>query len=164
MDVRLPDGTTVANVPDGTSRADLAQKLKANGRDVPAEWLGAPKSSSLGQAAPEKGGGVLGVAKDVGGSAYNIARGAVMGPLSDVAGLGAVGLGLGGMAAHSAGLIDRPPNIDPTAVKRSVATAGAYTPQTETGRAIERYNPLALLGRGVGKLGEAAGGAVERSQ
>lgn len=40
MDVRLPNGTVVQGVPDGTTRAQLAQKLKANGRDVPSEWLG----------------------------------------------------------------------------------------------------------------------------
>ena len=41
MDVRLPDGTIIKNVPDGTSKADLVTKLKGNGMAVPAEWLGA---------------------------------------------------------------------------------------------------------------------------
>jgi hypothetical protein len=31
MDVRLPDGTIIKNVPDGTSKADLMAKLTANG-------------------------------------------------------------------------------------------------------------------------------------
>jgi hypothetical protein len=34
MDVRLPDGTIIRNVPDGMSKADLTAKLKANGYDV----------------------------------------------------------------------------------------------------------------------------------
>lgn len=34
MDVRMPDGTVIGGVPDGTSRADLVAKLKANGYDV----------------------------------------------------------------------------------------------------------------------------------
>lgn len=34
MDVRLPDGTIIKNVPDGTSKADLIGKLSANGYDV----------------------------------------------------------------------------------------------------------------------------------
>ena len=34
MDVRLPDGTVIRNVPDGTTKADLIGKLKANGYDV----------------------------------------------------------------------------------------------------------------------------------
>ena len=34
MDVRLPDGTVIKNVPDGMSKADFTAKLKANGYDV----------------------------------------------------------------------------------------------------------------------------------
>lgn len=34
MDVRLPDGTIIRNVPDGMSKADLTAKLKANGYDL----------------------------------------------------------------------------------------------------------------------------------
>lgn len=46
MDVRLPDGTIIKNVPDGTTKADLVAKLKSNGVAVPAEWLqtSAPQS------------------------------------------------------------------------------------------------------------------------
>ena len=39
MDVRLPDGTVIKDVPEGTTKAQLAQKLQANGMAVPAEWL-----------------------------------------------------------------------------------------------------------------------------
>jgi hypothetical protein len=34
MDVRLPDGTLIKGVPEGTTKAQLAEKLKANGYDV----------------------------------------------------------------------------------------------------------------------------------
>jgi hypothetical protein len=34
MDVRLPDGTVINNVPEGTTKAQLLTKLKANGYDV----------------------------------------------------------------------------------------------------------------------------------
>ncbi|CAB4126946.1 hypothetical protein UFOVP254_23 [uncultured Caudovirales phage] len=34
MDVRLPDGTIIQNVPDGITKAELTAKLKANGYDV----------------------------------------------------------------------------------------------------------------------------------
>jgi hypothetical protein len=44
MDVRLPDGTIVKNVPDGTTKADLVTKLQANGMSVPSEWLPAAPS------------------------------------------------------------------------------------------------------------------------
>lgn len=36
MDVRMPDGTLIRNVPDGTTRAQLTAKLKANGHDTSA--------------------------------------------------------------------------------------------------------------------------------
>ncbi len=34
MDVTLPDGTIISNVPEGISKADLVAKLKANGHDT----------------------------------------------------------------------------------------------------------------------------------
>lgn len=34
MDVRLPDGTLLQNVPDGTTKAQLTEKLAANGYDI----------------------------------------------------------------------------------------------------------------------------------
>lgn len=36
MDVRLPDGTLIKNVPEGTTKAQLTEKLRANGYDVSA--------------------------------------------------------------------------------------------------------------------------------
>lgn len=44
MDVRLPDGTIIQNVPDGTTKADLVAKLQSNGMAVPSEWLQAAPS------------------------------------------------------------------------------------------------------------------------
>lgn len=46
MDVHLPDGTVIQNVPDGTTKADLVSKLQRNGMAVPSEWLA--------QSAPEQ--------------------------------------------------------------------------------------------------------------
>lgn len=43
MNVELPDGTVIEGVPDGTSKVQLAAKLRANGLQVPAEWLTAPQ-------------------------------------------------------------------------------------------------------------------------
>lgn len=42
MDVRLPDGTLLRNVPDGMSKADLTAKLQSNGYDI--SKLSAPAS------------------------------------------------------------------------------------------------------------------------
>jgi hypothetical protein len=39
MNVTLPDGTTVEGVPDGTTKAQLFEKLKANGHPVDESWL-----------------------------------------------------------------------------------------------------------------------------
>jgi len=53
MDVRLPNGQTIKNVPQGTSKADLVSKLQAKGHDV--SWYkpdggenGIPSSNSAG--------------------------------------------------------------------------------------------------------------------
>jgi hypothetical protein len=56
MDVRLPDGTIIKNVPDGTSKADLMAKLTANGykSSEPVESVNEPqqeqKSYTTGEA------------------------------------------------------------------------------------------------------------------
>lgn len=56
MDVRLPDGTIIQGVPDGTTKADLVQRLQRNGMAVPSEWLAAaPPPPS----AAERAGGAL---------------------------------------------------------------------------------------------------------
>lgn len=44
MDVQLPDGTVIQGVPDGTTRAQLSEKLKANGYDI--SKLEAPEQRS----------------------------------------------------------------------------------------------------------------------
>lgn len=44
MDVRLPDGTIIKNVPEGTSKADLTAKLQANGYDITKLTSEAPKA------------------------------------------------------------------------------------------------------------------------
>lgn len=42
MDVRLPDGTVIKDVPEGTTKAQLVEKLQKNGMQVPAEWAPPP--------------------------------------------------------------------------------------------------------------------------
>jgi len=51
MDVRLPDGHIIRNVPDGTSKADLTAKLQSNGYDV--SNLGGAGASGAGASARE---------------------------------------------------------------------------------------------------------------
>lgn len=54
MDVRLPDGTIIKNVPEGTTKAQLVDKLQRNGMAIPSEWLqaGTPSSKPTIQATP----------------------------------------------------------------------------------------------------------------
>lgn len=48
MDVRLPDGTVIQNVPDNITKAELVGKLQKSGMAVPAEWLDAkPKAQGM---------------------------------------------------------------------------------------------------------------------
>lgn len=49
MDVRLPDGTVIKDVPDGTTKAELVAKLQKNGMSVPAEWLEANQVAATAQ-------------------------------------------------------------------------------------------------------------------
>jgi hypothetical protein len=46
MDVQLPDGTMLKDIPDGTTKSQIATKLKSSGHAVPDDWLtpAAPKN------------------------------------------------------------------------------------------------------------------------
>jgi len=44
MDVTLPDGTVLQGIPEGTTKEQIAAKLKASGRDVPDSWMAPAKS------------------------------------------------------------------------------------------------------------------------
>lgn len=48
MDVRLPDGTILQNVPEGTTRAALTEKLKANGYDISGLGVEQPTPAKIG--------------------------------------------------------------------------------------------------------------------
>jgi hypothetical protein len=98
MDVRLPDGSVIAGVPDGTTKADLVARLQRNGMAVPADWLAAaptkPAAEQLGDTlrqVPRQLGlaarygikgvlGLPGMVVDAGTGAYNAAADAVAGP------------------------------------------------------------------------------------
>lgn len=71
MDVRLPDGTVIKNVPDGMTKAQLVEKLSANGHDTswykpeptaaPASFMGRFKDEAM----TSLPGGVVRGVKDV---------------------------------------------------------------------------------------------------
>lgn len=56
MDVRLPDGTVIKDVPDGTTKAELVTKLKANGMDTSGLESAAPQPSDAEKRAAIGGG------------------------------------------------------------------------------------------------------------
>jgi hypothetical protein len=108
MDVRLPDGTIIQNVPDGMSKADLTAKLSANGYDI--SKLEAPPAPSGGgipgpRAAPttyEKVREFVAPTVEALGAAGGAALGTPLGPLGMV---GGAGLGYG-MAKEALNLAD----------------------------------------------------------
>jgi hypothetical protein len=67
MDVRLPDGTIIQNVPDGTTKADLVSKLKGNGMAVPSEWLqAAPAQQPVQEAGKSLNRGLSDIPRQIG--------------------------------------------------------------------------------------------------
>jgi hypothetical protein len=142
MDVQLPDGTTVQGVPDGTSKAELAQKLKANGRDVPDEWLKPAKQPGVAERAYDA---FKNVQAGITEPALSMATGMLAKPVSDVAGLGMLA------AAPFA-------KVDPSGFKDYVQRQLTFEPKSSAGKAVNEYNPLALLG----KLTDFTGGQAER--
>ncbi len=107
MDVRLPDGTVIKNVPDGMSKADLTAKLKANGYDVSKleAPVAPPSEIPAARAEPSTYEKVRAfVAPTVGalGAAGGAALGSPLGPAGIV---GGAGLGYG-MAQEALNLAD----------------------------------------------------------
>ena len=134
MDVQLPDGTTVQGVPEGTTKAQLAEKLKANGREVPADWMKESKpETSLGEKA-----------RGVGEGALSVLTG----------GAGALGGGLNYLGTLAA---TRDPKAA-KAVQEETQERLTYRPRTEYGReAVENLaKPLERLS----ERAEQAGGKV----
>ena len=67
MNVRLPDGTIIQNVPDGTTKADLAAKLQNNGMAVPSEWLqSAPQAKPVHDAGESLNRGLSDIPRQLG--------------------------------------------------------------------------------------------------
>ena len=156
MDVRLPDGTVIKNVPDGMSKADLTAKLSANGYDI--SKLEAPPVSSGGgipgpRAAPttyEKVREFVAPTVEALGAAGGAALGTPLGPLGMV---GGAGLGYG-MAKEALNLADiyiggKAPRAGAEAVVepvRNVLEGATY----ETGGRVAGN----LISAGVGKVAD----------
>ncbi len=179
MDVRLPDGTILRGVPEGTTKADIVKKLQANGAAVPAEWLAAAPAASV-----QAGRGLMEIPRQIGLTARYGIEG--LGQVAEIgtepirAGLQAVGVPkmapTGQVAARFADAIGLP--SPETADERTVGTAtrlvagaggmaGAANKaaQTATGTAKAVYQALATApgqqAVGAGAAGLAGGSVRE---
>lgn len=81
----------------------------------------------------------------------NMATGMVAKPLGDLAGLAATGKEL---------ISPTPGGGDPEGFRKSVQDRLTYQPRTEVGKNAAEYNPLAVVGKGVGAAADAAGNLV----
>lgn len=169
MKVQLPDGTTVDGVPEGTTKQQLAEKLRANGRDVPQEWLGTPVPAPATPSAPQPPQGpqtfVEGANVPLGG----MMRGAldIAGIPGDAATLAERGLRklepyLPGKSYAYPGQTVRPSPIGAEALKGYAEKSGLLPPEPTTGpeRAISRGTEFLTAG-GASALKAGAGLAKE---
>src|ERR1700675_858156 len=85
----------------------------------------------------------------LGEAALNLGSGLVAKTAGDVAGLGTI-------AGSALGLTKR----DPRQVQEDVTKGLTYEPRSTLGKNVAEYNPLALIGKGVGKVADAAGNAI----
>lgn len=85
----------------------------------------------------------------VGEAALNLGSGLVAKTAGDVAGLGTI-------AGSALGFT----NKDPRQVQQQVSEGLTYQPRSTLGKNVAEYNPLALVGKGVGAVANAAGNAI----
>lgn len=126
MDVRLPDGTIIQNVPDNITKAQLVEKLRANGMDV--SGLEEPKEGTTLQRAPQM------VARGVAAPAAGAMLGGAVG--------GPVGALVGSVAA---------PLIGGDLIGRGLSALGLAEPETSMERALVAGG--GALGGAGGQLG-----------
>jgi hypothetical protein len=175
MDVRLPDGTILKNVPEGTTKAQLTEKLAANGYDIgmlapvetaaPRENVGAelprfakenPRLYEYAVRARQLAGPTVEMLATVGGGAL----GAPFGPAGMVGGAG-LGYGIGREALEAADValgLKQPRTVN------ELITEPAKN--VLTGATLEAGGRVAgpIIAKGLGALGRGAtrvAGAVQ---
>ena len=91
MNVELPDGTVIEDVPDGISKRELAVRLQRNGMNVPQEWfaIDVKEPPKVGLSRDE------GAATALGEAAASLGTGALATPVAGLAGLGRLARGEG---------------------------------------------------------------------
>lgn len=166
MDVKLPDGRVLQGVPDGTTKAQLVEKLRANGMDVPQEWLAdsAPAPVSSQANAPFYGTGADNMARyyfdrvtdetttpkvlgGVGETALHLGTSMAAAPLAGIAGLFTL------PATHRGHYYDVG-----TQDINDVQQALTYQPRTVVGKVLSGATDSAF--QGVDKLTDVPGSKV----
>lgn len=144
--VKMPDGQVV-DMPNQLT-PELATRLKAlQSSSVAAKPVDKPIE-------PPRG--LLNRTADTlygsGEAGLNLVTGAIAKPVSDVAGLAALGKEL---------VAPTPGGGDPQGFVEDVRSRMTFEPRTPSGQAIAKYNPLALTGRGIDYIGGKVGQAAE---
>lgn len=141
MDVKLPDGTILRGIPDGTTKEQIASKLKQSGKQVPSEWL-APETKkplSVGERISEG----LDVSRKL------LSNTPILGQLAGIAETGAsvaagsVGSSLAGLGGLVGGDVER------------TQQALSYEPRTAMGQA--GMSAASIVPSALAKAGRAAG-------
>ena len=125
MDVTLPDGTLVQGIPDGTTKSQIASKMKAAGHAVPDEWL-APSATKAAQPFS------AGETADVAASLATGAGASILGGISKA----------GGYLKQAAGY--GAPGENVAAEGDKLAEGLTWAPKTERGKAV-----MADIGKGL---------------
>lgn len=145
MDVTLPDGTVIQGVPDGTSRAQLVEKLKANGYDT--SWYKEePKARSLIDETGRQIGLTGRYALEGLGSVPQILGGAM-----EAAGIKGAGANVGRQIADVIGLPSPETGIEKVSGAVSSAMAGGV-PFLKAGQVISNTSALSETAKQVGSV------------
>jgi len=134
MDVRLPNGKIISNIPEGISKADLQDKLIRNGLATPEDFAIAPQPSRMDK--------TIGAIE----TGANILSGMVAEPVA----------GLAGAAVGAMPSFTGVQQGDAAKAVESVRSGLTYQPRTEVGQANQQ-----AIGQALAPVGEAMQGAEQ---
>ena len=133
---------TLEQLQQGITNADKAGDT-ASVQALGAEYRRLQAEQSMGQNKPMDNSQYEGFGANAVGAvaepALNMASGMGAKVLGDIAGLGAIPL-------HAAGLIQ----TEPSQIKQNIQQGLTYDPKTTAGKFTTEYNPIALVGKGIG--------------
>lgn len=149
MDVRLPDGTIIRNVPEGTSKADLTAKLAKNGYDVskldarPSDVPAPYGENNRAAPAPEEN------RDNLLGKVFGLVEPAIVMGSGAVAGLAGAAAGLGKAAVKKITTGKGSSDAEVNKTVEDVANAITYQPRTQTGAKLSQMAGQALSDSGI---------------